>query len=719
MRNKLSRFWFRFCGNECQTRYFEIAYLLLLPVAASYIYRFSAFNNDDDSIDPWVYFGYVHNFQDLIDRYGFLYYTVRFGLIFPLITLVKTFGPINGYLAFVYSMYLLAGVPLYLLFRKRFSVHAAILAYAILVSSAWFARTVFWTYSDASAVPYLLAATALMFLEPEYRRMGNVAIGLLLAMAANSNIFALSIGGLAGVAYCVYYKKTLWVRLRRDIPWMAAGFVLVFIGGMVGYYACCRRVNFLDPTLGMVHWNIKGSGHIYQVPLLTLLNFNHLYLLPFLMLSMGALLRKIDFRDRSLFLAVSSYLGASISFYIGYEFFTKTALLELFYYFSFLLVPCILCMTLIPVILARAGDSEFQILNLALASFLLPPLIIAYGSPRSLDNVPVYWVWLVFAFTLFLIPLALRFKKATFYAIFPFALSVQIPLLSSSVQGFSYYALMYGTTDQTSLSRYLLGLKFIETMPKFRDDGRPIYFWYSNADKLANSLQSTYLWGYSRIMDENKANQGLPSLNGVNVDLLRKPSSLVLFDRDRKIVNEGIKKLNHIGVRFAVKETREICEKTICYTIAILNVSANSEKVERSWKESRQLTVALDWGRPPEGAKINREETTISVTTPSKAWSYAAIASMVFSEPLSAQHGIVRILVSVKQANAALGFLGSNESFIKRVDIHPLHTPQELYFEFDNLSELRKFVIQAWDRDESAQVQLLEFSVRKTPSAKR
>jgi len=667
-----------------------------------------------------VYFGYVHNFQDLIDRYGLPYYSVRFGLIFPLIVLVKVFGPVNGYLVFVYSMFLLAGVPLYLLFRQRFSVHAAILAYAILVSSPWFARTVFWTYPDASAVPYLVAAIALMFLELEHRRLGNFAIGFLVAMAANSHFFALSIGGLSGVAYFVYYKNTLWVRLRRDIPWMVAGFGLVFIGGMVGYYACCHRMNFLNSTLGMLQWNIKGSGSIYQVPFLTLLKLNHLYLLPFLALSTALLLRRIDVRDRSLCLAALTCLGASISFYIGYEFSTEIALLELFYYFSFLLVPCILCMTLVPVVLARAGDSEFQILNVALASFLLPSLIIAHGFQRSLENVPVYWVWLVLAFTLFLIPLASRFKKATPYVIFPFALSVQIALLSSSDQGFSYYALMYGTTDQKSLSRYLLGLKFIETMPKFKDDGRPIYFWYSKGDKLANSLQSTYLWEYSRIMDGNKATDGLPSLAGINVDLLRKRSSLVLFDRDRKIVNQGIKELNHIGVPFAVKETREICEGKLCYTIAVLNVNANNEEVERSWRESRELTVALDWSRSPEGAKINRTEPIIRVTTPSKAWSYAATASMVFSEQPSAQHGIVRILVSVQQASAGVGFLGRDErSFIKRVDIQPLHTPQEFFLEFGDLRELRKFVIQAWNRDESAQVQLLEFSVRETPSSKR
>jgi hypothetical protein len=582
MRNKSVGFPFRLFGDECRRRIFEIAYLLSLPVAAWYLYRFSVFNNRDGFLDPWVYFGYVHNFQDLIDRYGLPYYSVRFGLIFPLIALVKVFGPINGYLAFVYSMYLLAGVPLYLLFRKRFSIHAAMLAYSILVSSVWFARAVLWTHPDASAVPYLLAAVALMFLEPEHRRFGYFVVGLLFGLAANSNIFALAIGGLSGVAYSVYYKNTLWPKVRQDIPWMTAGFVVIFTGGAIGYYACCHGMNFLGSTLGMIEWSAKGFGSVYQSPFLVLVNLNYLYLLPFLMLSMVAVLRKISPGDRSIWFAALSYLGASITFYVGYELSTKTALLEHFHYVSFLLAPCMLSMTLVPVILARAGSLECRLLNLALASFVLPPLIIVYGSPTSLDNIPVYWVWLSLACTLLVLLLAIRFERVASYAIVGFALSIQMSLSSTvfpASEGLPIYARMYGTGDGTGLSRYLLGLKFIETMPQFRDDGRPIYFWYANADKVANSLQATYLWGYSRIMDWNKGTRGLPFLNGVNIELLRQRSFLVLFDRDREVIDQGIGELHRVGIRFAVNKTREICENETCYTIAVLDVSGELKKV--------------------------------------------------------------------------------------------------------------------------------------------
>ena len=147
-------------------------------------------------IDPWVYAGYIHNFEDLIARYGLTYYSVRFGLIFPHLVLAKAFGPFAGYLAFCYLLYLLAGIPFYLLFRKRYSVEAAIFAYALLVSSVWFARTVLWTHPDAAAVPYMLAGASLILLDPVRRAPACFAVGILFALAANCNIFALSISSI-------------------------------------------------------------------------------------------------------------------------------------------------------------------------------------------------------------------------------------------------------------------------------------------------------------------------------------------------------------------------------------------------------------------------------------------------------------------------------------------------------------------------------------------
>jgi hypothetical protein len=345
----------------------------------------------------------------------------------------------------------------------------------------------------------------------------------------------------------------------------------------------------------------------------------------------------------------------------------------------------------------------------------MPPLIIAHGFPTMLADVPIFWVRLMLSITLLLIVFSIRFKKIAVYAIVSFALSIHIAFLSAKIQGVPFYALMYRTADGSTWASYQLGLKFIETVPKFRETGRPVHFWYATRDPVANSLQSSYLWNYSRLMDADKDTDGLPFLNTVKFDLLHQRSSLLLFHRDEKIVNRGIEELRRFGIRFAVNKTREICEKNICYTISVLDVRGGSEKLEREWNEGgyRRLKFDLNWGQPALGANVARESTTTSITTPAKAWSYGAVASIVFADRPPAGRGLARVVVIVKEASAGLGFLTTDErDFIKRVEIHPANEPQEIYFEINNLSELKKFVIQSWNRDKSAKVQLLEFAVR-------
>jgi hypothetical protein len=146
------------------------------------------------------------------------------------------------------------------------------------------------------------------------------------------------------------------------------------------------------------------------------------------------------------------------------------------------------------------------------------------------------------------------------------------------------------------------------------------------------------------------------------------------------------------------------------------NVEDGPSKAEREWQEGRlhPLTVGLDWSQPGQGAKLTKEGAKLSVTTPAKAWNYGAVASLVFSGPAPTRRGVVRIVVSVGDANAGLGFTGSDVSnFIKRIEVLPKTEPQEIFFEFDNLAELNKFVIQTWDKDQSARVQVLDFSVRQ------
>ena len=128
----------------------------------------------------------------------------------------------------------------------------------------------------------------------------------------------------------------------------------------------------------------------------------------------------------------------------------------------------------------------------------------------------------------------------------------------------------------------------------------------------------------------------------------------------------------------------------------------------------------LDWSHPGAASKIDWNGTKPTVTTHPLAWNYGAVSSITFPKERPIRPGVVRVLFTVKESNAGIGFTGSNISnFIKRVEILPKNGPQEVYFEFDNLGELHHFIISTWDKDKSAKVEILEFSVRDIPRSEQ
>ena len=102
-------------------RWQEILFLLLLPPLTFWFFNYR-FMYQAGSLDPFFYTGYINEPEDLLKRFGLLYYAVRFGLILPGRFFTWALGPEPGYLAFRYVLALLAGVPFYFFAKRKFSL---------------------------------------------------------------------------------------------------------------------------------------------------------------------------------------------------------------------------------------------------------------------------------------------------------------------------------------------------------------------------------------------------------------------------------------------------------------------------------------------------------------------------------------------------------------------------------------------------------------------
>ena len=73
----------------------ETAFVALCPALAFWVMHFSPIAQKE-FVDPFVYTGYINNFEDLFQRYGVTYYGVRFGLVAPAELSAAVFGPVGG-----------------------------------------------------------------------------------------------------------------------------------------------------------------------------------------------------------------------------------------------------------------------------------------------------------------------------------------------------------------------------------------------------------------------------------------------------------------------------------------------------------------------------------------------------------------------------------------------------------------------------------------------
>jgi hypothetical protein len=557
----------------------EAAYVALLPVALFFAYRVSPINQMGNW-DPWMYTGLVHNFSDLVDRFGLTYYAVRFGIVVPHLVLAKALGPEAGYLATCYLLYLVGGIPLYALFRRRYSVEAAVFAYALVASSVWLARTILWTHPDASAVPYMLAAVSLLLLDPARRAPAYYAIGALFALAANSNVFTITVSGMSAAAYLVLHWGNLRNRVVRDALWTAAGFATVFVLGSIGYSLCCGTPDFLRSTRHIIRWGFAGGVETFREPYARIFATLDYVFLP---IALGAALALsaivVRGSDRT-FAAAAGYFLAVVAFFAWWQFVFQGYFLEWFYYFSFVLPPFLLCAALIAVRLSYAAGaaSGRKWLLAACVAVLAAPLLHVHGV-LDFSGMTRQSYLLINAIVLGVVAAGRWARVAAPLGALLFAVAmhshwnVRNPARPEA-SGSLYYRVWNSGSD-TSLDVFRIAVQMTDTIPKIRDDGRPLWFWYSGSDLLMNSLQSTYLWAYSRLEAGDDPTAGMPTPSAAALTRLAVAGEpwLALMDRSMGGIEAGKSALRERGFVLENERHSTLCSGSLCVELALATVA--------------------------------------------------------------------------------------------------------------------------------------------------
>jgi hypothetical protein len=316
----------------------EVFGLLLAPLVAFWVMRFVPVNQNG-FLDPYVYTGYIHNFSELLARYGVTYYSVRFGLILPARLFTHLFGPEGGYFALRYVLALVAGIPLYYVIKRNFSQPVAVLTLAGLVTSPCFARALLWDHPDATGVPFLIAAGCLFLWDPSPSLWRDLLAGACAAMAVHSNFFTISIVGIFGViwfALSLLFRRP-FLKLVRRVAGVAGAALLVTTLGFLYYWrAYGRPTDIFSVTLGMASYLAKGGAKQWRTPGVSWIASQVHVLIPVLLAVCCLLV--IRWRRTALpSLVIVSFGVAVTAFYYVEQFLLYGDVLQLFYYFSYLM----------------------------------------------------------------------------------------------------------------------------------------------------------------------------------------------------------------------------------------------------------------------------------------------------------------------------------------------------------------------------------------------
>ncbi|MGH9239445.1 MAG: hypothetical protein ACRD3G_15495 [Vicinamibacterales bacterium] len=565
-------------GSRVFARIVEVAFLALCPALALWVMHFSPIAQKEFA-DPYVYTGYINNFEDLFQRYGVTYYGVRFGLVAPAQLAAAVFGPVGGYVVLRYAYCLIAGLPFYLLVRQRFGRPAAVASISLLLTSPYFARTILWDHPDAAGVPFLFAAICLFLIEGRRRLALDASAAICAGMALHSNVFVA-----APLAIIVGTWTLLSVLWRRDVRAIASRLTVVLsgIGGIsalaAGYYRW--RVDVADifsitfnkslelASGGMVEWRTPGIEWVTR-------EWHVLTPVALALLALAAWSKhRSGFEETVMWLTAA----ATTAFFYVMQFGLGGNSLELFYYFSYLLPSVFLLVALIVgALLNGAGPRSSSAAVALLVSAAIGPWIL-YSLGRGIAYPTRIGHYLAAvgagAAALLLWRWVPRFRPATavcaaaafgFMLFSSFARPVYARMIDSRVQAV-----------RSDVDVYRVALQLIEIVPRWSANPGAVGFWYSNEASPIQSIQSTYLFGFSRVQGEGR---GLPHLEAADLQRLGRMQLkwLVLLAETEGELASGLETLSRIGIEHEPVDRRVLRSGTYAVHFELLELRPHTE----------------------------------------------------------------------------------------------------------------------------------------------
>jgi hypothetical protein len=522
--------------------------LLVMPVVVLALLRVSPYFRLNNG-DPFIYIGYANDFVGHVERFGYTYHSVRFGLIFPL-RLSLAFGPVWGYFILRYVLYLVAIVPMYIVLR-RYGRRLALFGPVLFVANPVSAEAILTTHPDTIVVPCFAALLCLLVLAIRTRGWRAATIGLVAGLVAgigmNANIFFAPLLGVAMLVVCIVL---LTDRRIVDMLRIGASYVVgvggVCVAGMLAYKHLFGDADIYQTTINQGR-NLQNTS-TFRSPSYVWLETRRYTYAPLIAGLLGATVlwqrRRERYPDRSERFVIVGVFVAALAVFFVHEFVFDGNSIETSYYYSYLIGPT--C-----VVVASALAWRKSIRPVPAVVLLAFPIVAAYVS----QTFSIGGIALFAAIAGALCVAVIWSKTALAVAAAVLAMNLAwgasprtIPAIPGAAFQFEpHYEDAFGSYDTTGYDAYRIASELPDAVPSIPNGAVPLNFWYHTGDALLDSVEATYHW--ETLTVQHRPAPGMPDINAQDLTKLKSlvGGYVVLLARTNPEIDAGLDSLVTAG----------------------------------------------------------------------------------------------------------------------------------------------------------------------------
>jgi hypothetical protein len=538
--------------------------------------------NQNGMIDPFVYTGFIHSYRELLVRFGRTYYSTRIAFIDPARALMFLFGDSAGYVLLRFVALAAALGSLWSIARRYYGTRVAAFCLVLFALHPVLVRSLLWDHIDGFAITYLLVGAAcLIGIRPNPGPLLCAAAGACLALATNCHPLTFAVGAIALPSWLVLQPSDISIRQRvLSVAIVGAGFLSVTVLlALVLHFELPTGTPFYDSTsVGTALQLLRGGAAPWFNPWSVLsLAYRFFALTPLALAVMlaGVCLTsggKDNLAQPSLCIAALVYAAGMYAFFVTLHLVFKFGVFSWFFVQTYLFPATAFCVICAVGEGARRAGARAGTLLVGAGAVSVVAWLLLRSAIGLVAVVPFSIIGAIAALAMIVVFASRRAPQIALAAVL--AACIASPITAYRA-GNDYLRLHVRRYQPTEVAAYHTAVHLMQIIGTLPDRDRSLVFWYPGKGSERNlvsldSVQSVYLWGYTRLPDAGFGPASEPRLDAPSRKRALETARIVLLGHRQSDIDGMRRALDEAGIATRPVRSDRFEESGLsCFTVVL------------------------------------------------------------------------------------------------------------------------------------------------------